>query len=105
MFKSKNTSGGLTFALFGSLDGMGGKPTEYGVIYSYENKDFTLEDVDGKTIRKLEAISSDNSSRYGIVITDKDISGTTLAYARTYMTINNKTYYGQIKALNEEGAK
>ncbi len=96
------TPEGMNTTVFGSLLGKGLEISDFGILYSSENKEFTLSDADGKKVRKLAA-STENTSegnKFGITVNDKT-GAKGKAYARAYMKAGNNYYYGNIINLSK----
>lgn len=97
---------GMEVTIFGTCLNGGAKMSEYGILYSYADGDFTISDADGKNVRKLPCDSKLISKRnkFGVQIKDKTkTSG--MAYARAYMKIGNDVYYGDVVGFNRTFAR
>lgn len=90
-----NSGNVFEIAVFGVFENKGIGISDYGVIYSTENIDFKLEDVNGSSIRKLPSTVDTPVNKFGIQIFDSRMNISNV-YARTYMIINGKAFYGDI---------
>ncbi len=100
IFAYDNGLGDLSAIIFGTIDSKGLDVLEYGVLYSYDNSDFKLSDIGDKRVIKLPGKALTANGQFGIEIIDRVTTRPETAYARTYVSVNGNTAYGDIISIS-----